>query len=745
MSILGSILSSWVIGFTLLSVFSITPSLMKRHHVHNVLDALIANFARNFSIFCILTYSLARLKITFTGIFFLELGIVIITHLKIFFCSNFRYALSTLRSNFKWIFFLSMISVILYLPPLIKTGLNGSIFGLSTIGNNDVAMYSLTASEFLKSGFVNSQNIMNQDLNSAASLQHQAANLVIALTSNIFHLQTWQSLNGVMIFCIASAILGIAYLSKTFLPFVNEKYCFLVGTIVIASPAVTYIVGQAFLGQIMSIPIAAITMGVFVKLSLGNSVAQRADRLLLVYLFILSSIVYPVFLIPAYFGSVMVYLLVKIVRNHQSFFIDCYHDLRYILLGIMLSIPYLPTAVHLIFLLNNAEAGWSLKSITPASLIVSGKLIGFPLNNFSVAFLWVVSVCVFYYVISRKRTSLKMEDFFLRRILLFGLTGLYIFAVQARGRDFSYYQNWKLLFYFFPILYTLFLTDLIRIGRLKLIILSPFILFSFVSPAVQWLPTINNGIGVLTQDMSELALNRQIKGYSEINVGTRPYFDSMVIADILQNKKVFIASKTTMPMLQIPTACTLVDLRDNEYPRVQRLNKTYGLIPSLESGCEIQNATDNFVKLKMGDTAIFKIKSESDRALAENWSSPESWGVWSLGDKARIHLKIVAPKAGNDWIEILGSPFMNPNLENTTIIFDSPLFEKKSFIFAVGDTPRVLRIKLFPNALLKSKGNVDISIETPDNISPKILGLSEDSRSLGFGINYLKFVRAETT
>ena len=88
---------------------------------------------------------------------------------------------------------------------------------------------------------------------------------------------------------------------------------------------------------------------------------------------------------------------------------------------------------------------------------------------------------------------------------------------------------------------------------------------------------------------------------------------------------------------------------------------------------------------------------------------------------------------------------MNPNLENTTIIFDSPLFEKKSFIFAVGDTPRVLRIKLFPNALLKSKGNVDISIETPDNISPKILGLSEDSRSLGFGINYLKFVRAETT
>ena len=744
MSIIGSIISSWVIGFTLLSVFIITPSLMKQKDVHNVLDTLVANFVRNFSIFCILTYSLSRLHIPFRKIFFLELGILIIIYVKFIFGVNLKYRTSNLISNFKWIFSLSAISVILYLPPLIKTGLNGTNFGMSTIGNNDVAFYSLTASEFLKSGFVNSGNIINQDLNSSAFFQHQGANLVIALTSSIFNLQTWQCLNGVMIFCIASAILGIANLSKNFLPFVNEKYYYLVGTVVIASPAMTYIVGQAFLGQIMSIPIAAITLGVFVKLSLGNSIAQPIDRLLIVYLFVLSALVYPVFLIPVYFGSVVLYLLIRFFRNRKSFFSECYYELRYILLGIVLSIPYLPTAIHLIFLLNNAEAGWPLESITPVSLIVSGKMIGYPMSSYFVLLLWALSLCAFFFVISRDRTSLKPEEVYLRRILLFGLLGLYLFSVEVRGGNFSYYQNWKLLMYFFPILYTLFLTDLIRINRLKLILLSPFVLFSFIAPMAQWIPTINNEVGVLTKDMSDLHSNRELRRYSEINVGTRPYFDSMVIADILQNKKVYIESKTTMPVQQSSTACTLVDLRDNEYSKVQLLNRTYGLIPSIEPGCEIQNATDNFLKVKMNETLTFKINSEGNRALAINWSSPERWGVWSLRDKASIHLKIIEPKAGKNWIEILGSPFVNHNLENTRVIFDSPLFKKRAFTFTAGDSPSVIRIELLPNALLNSNGNVDIFIETPDNISPKKLGISEDTRPLGFGMIKLKFVDTGT-
>jgi len=274
--------------------------------------------------------------------------------------------------------------------------------------------------------------------------------------------------------------------------------------------------------------------------------------------------------------------------------------------------------------------------------------------------------------------------------------------------------------------------------------LTPFILFSLVSPTLQWFPTISNGVGILTRDMSDLSANQQLKSYSEINVGTRPYFDSMVIADILENKKVFIASKTTMPMLQSPTACTLVDLRDDEYPKVQLLNETYGLISSFEPGCKIQNATDNFVKVKIDDPVLFKMKSEGMRALDENWSLPESWGAWSLGGRARIHLTILGDMTGDVWIEILGFPFINSNLETTKVIFKSPLFEKKTFAFAAGDRPHVIRIKLLQNALLESKGNVDISVETPDNVSPKTLGLSDDIRSLGFGITYLKFVRTET-
>ena len=87
---------------------------------------------------------------------------------------------------------------------------------------------------------------------------------------------------------------------------------------------------------------------------------------------------------------------------------------------------------------------------------------------------------------------------------------------------------------------------------------------------------------------------------------------------------------------------------------------------------------------------------------------------------------------------------MNPNLKNTKVVFDSPLFEKKVFTFITSDTPQVIRIELLPDALMKSKGNVDIFIETPDNISPKKLGISEDTRPLGFGMITLKFVDSVT-
>jgi hypothetical protein len=218
----------------------------------------------------------------------------------------------------------------------------------------------------------------------------------------------------------------------------------------------------------------------------------------------------------------------------------------------------------------------------------------------------------------------------------------------------------------------------------------------------------------------------------------------MVLADILQNKKIYISSKTTMPVLQNPTACTLVDMRDNQYSQVQVLNSTYGLIPSIDPGCEIQNATDNFLRVKMNETILFKSKSNADRALADSWSLPESWGVWSLGEKARIHFRIIEPKAGRKWLEILGSPFMNPNLDNTRVIFDSPLFKRKVFTFTANESSRIIRIELLPNALLNSKGKVDIFVETPDNISPKKLGISEDPRPLGFGMITLKFVDTET-
>lgn len=742
-TIVGSVFTSWLIGFALLLLFCVTPRLNQTPNQVTNLETLVLNLLRNFSIFLLITYSLARLGIAFEFIILFELAMLIIMYVNYFYRNDAKSVVKALLSNGKALSTLSVVSVFIYLPPLLKTGLNGSIFGLSTIGNNDVAFYSLTSSEFLKTGFVDSGNLLNQNLNAAAFLQHQAANLIIAGTSKIFLLETWQTINAIMIFCISIAILGIAYLSMVFVPLARKKINYLVGFIVVSSPAITYIIGHVFLGQIMSIPIAALTLAIFIQLALSISHDNQLKSKSLVYLFALSTFVYPVFLLPVFFGSLSLYLLVKLVKHRKDFFVNCNRELFYIAIGFIVSLPYLPTAVHLLFLLNGIEAGWPIVSLTPASLIVSGKLIGAPLSNFFVLSLWIVAFCILCFILFRKSSNLKTEEILIRAILLFGLSSLYIFIVEARGGGYSYYQNWKLLFFFFPILYTLFLAELLSLARFKILVVPPLIIFSMISPAVQWLPTINNGVGVLTRDMSQLHYSKELEQYSALNVGLRPYFDSMVVADVIRNKNIYISAKTTMPTVQNPKACTLVDLRDGQYPEVEIINNTYGVIPSKETGCTIENPTDNFLRVKINEKLFFSPKSSATKALAENWSSVEEWGVWSLGTSAKIQFRVLEPYSDNLWIEIFGSPFLNTNLSQTTVIFHSPLFDSKTFIFKSGDSSKLNRIRLDRDELQKSNGQLDLYLETPNNVSPKSLGYSQDDRSLGFGLISIRITNVE--
>jgi hypothetical protein len=219
----------------------------------------------------------------------------------------------------------------------------------------------------------------------------------------------------------------------------------------------------------------------------------------------------------------------------------------------------------------------------------------------------------------------------------------------------------------------------------------------------------------------------------------------MVVADILQNDRINISSKTTMPILENSKACTLVDLRDGQYTQVQVLNDSYGLIPSKEPACRIRNVTDNLMKVKINEEINFDSKSRNNKALVQSWSSPETWGTWSIGSESKINFKVIEQKNVNLWIEIEGTPFLNTNIEQTQVQFFSPLFDPVTYNFQKGDASIVLSIKLRENALIKTRGDFELFIKTPNNVSPRELGFSEDTRSLGFGIVSMRITDTKAT
>jgi hypothetical protein len=60
--------------------------------------------------------------------------------------------------------------------------------------------------------------------------------------------------------------------------------------------------------------------------------------------------------------------------------------------------------------------------------------------------------------------------------------------------------------------------------------------------------------------------------------------------------------------------------------------------------------------------------------------------------------------------------------------------------FLKESTSGVIRIRIQSDALEKLNGNIEFEILTPDAISPKELGQSDDSRTLGFGLLSIRVI-----
>ena len=133
-----------------------------------------------------------------------------------------------------------------------------------------------------------------------------------------------------------------------------------------------------------------------------------------------------------------------------------------------------------------------------------------------------------------------------------------------------------------------------------------------------------------------------------------------------------------------------------------------------------------------GQTLTFNYRN---RQLASGWSKPENWGTWTEGRQAKIQLR-VQPPARSIVIDALA--FISPGHPGQRLIVSlngQQVLDTRLMQFQGN------RLEIPISAALSQRlGNddrLDIELHLPDAVSPRQLGINDDSRIMGLGLKTL--------
>ena len=145
--------------------------------------------------------------------------------------------------------------------------------------------------------------------------------------------------------------------------------------------------------------------------------------------------------------------------------------------------------------------------------------------------------------------------------------------------------------------------------------------------------------------------------------------------------------------------------------------------------------------LRIGETIAFSHQGNGANYLLHGWSTPEEWGVWTDGSKAGIGFRprFKERNAGDLLLLIEGQAFVSPKHPSLAIEVLANGSKLGVWQLVAGVEAGELVAKV-PRALVPDDGNLRITFIIKDSVSPKELGISDDSRRLGFGLRKLSLV-----
>ena len=630
---------------------------------------------------------------------------------------NIRISLSILAGA-------SLIGIWNLIPILLIKFHSGSQMGMVTKGNNDIAYYVAIASEFLKSGFTNSNHLSGVDLNLASKVTpYFTPDAIISFIAASFHIEVWQAAMPASILGLSFSALALARLTQTVFLELNTFRSMLISTIVLLTPIVSYVFNHYFLGQVFALGISALILSNLIDYFWNN----RKSRILLFEtgsLFVLSLFTYPAFLVPFMFVALFFVCASQGISFQTVRIPGTIRYLFAILCGAAISLPYIPYAYRMSQTLKDDLFGWPLPPFNSLGMFVLPDLLGYKLPVIWVVCSWLPIVALIFLIFKQftAEKTLKYRIMYLTSFLI-----IFIFAfIQFNGEGYESYRSWKLISFIAPLVLTLLLAVVSIIAPMNKIAIAFMLGLVLTGSVANWAPR-QPGIQFTGLDLEELAQNKKISNLVNLNIDLNPFFETMAISSIISKPVLYFNSISYLSQSKNPTACTLVRRDDLKYTNIQPINSTYGLVASQKEGCDP-------VPLQVKPGEVVYMDATAPPHFWKGWGNPEGWGTWTVEPKAQIPLILKGFSPVDASLNLRSQAFLSSTHKTLTCIISVDGVKLKSYEYDLVNNDKTISVTVPKELILKNQGKIIFDLEIRNPNSPKNLGISEDTRNLGIGL-----------
>jgi hypothetical protein len=146
-------------------------------------------------------------------------------------------------------------------------------------------------------------------------------------------------------------------------------------------------------------------------------------------------------------------------------------------------------------------------------------------------------------------------------------------------------------------------------------------------------------------------------------------------------------------------------------------------------------------RYQIGEEIDFSDPLDSRCFMREGWGATEHWGVWTVGRRAELNLRLASEAGRGLILKAMVHPFLTPSHRRISVRVSAAGREIVQWTFCI-DAPEAAEPRWCEASIPARKhghrsGALDISFTIDAPTSPLALGMSVDARLLGLGLRKL--------